>query len=151
RPVVYKKMPLDEHFPPIPEDPYSLSKRVNEETCAAYHRAYNMTTAAFRFAGGWPHQRCEQVGAAGLPPTQAWSDDLYQWVHVADIVAGLRQALEAFHLPGFGIYTLGAADTRCPEPTMELLQRFRPDLAESVDSPLPGRMALLSIEHARRT
>jgi UDP-glucose 4-epimerase len=149
RPVPHKKMPLDEHFPPIPEDPYSLSKRVNEETCAAYHRAYGMTTAAFRFAGVWSDQRYEERLATGLPPTQAWSDDLYQWVHVADIVTGLRQALEAPHLPGFGVYTLGAADTRCPEPTMELLHRLRPDLAETVDLPLVGRAALLSIEHAR--
>ena len=30
----------------------------------------------------------------GFKPTTAWSDDLYQWVHEADIVRGLRQALE---------------------------------------------------------
>lgn len=149
--VPYTKMPLDESFSPIPEDPYSLSKLVNEETCAAYHRAYDMTTAAFRFAGVWSHERYEQTVAAGLPPTTAWSDDLYQWVHVADVVTGLRQALERADLPGFGVYTLGAGDTRCPEPTMELLQRLRPDLAATVDAPLPGRAPLLSIGQAQQT
>lgn len=151
RPVAYPKMPVDESFPPVPEDPYSLSKLVNEETCAAYQRAYGMTTAAFRFAGVWPNERYEQKLDTGLPPTEAWSDDLYQWVHVADVVGGLRRALEAPDLSGFGVYTLAAGDTRCPEPTMELLQRLRPDLFETVDPPLVGRDPLLSIEHARHS
>ena len=149
--VPYTRLPLDEDFPPVPEDPYSLSKLVNEETCATYHRAYGMTTAAFRFAGVKPHQLYLEEVASGLPPTEAWSDGLYQWVHVADVVSGLRKALEERELPGFGVYTLGAGDTKCPEPTMELLQRFRPDLLEMVDPPLEGRAPLLSIERAQQT
>jgi nucleoside-diphosphate-sugar epimerase len=150
RPAPYTTMPLDESFDPVPEDPYSLSKRCNEETCAAFHRAYGLTTAAFRFAGvrspeGYATMRQEIV------PTTAWSDDLYQWVHVTDLVRGLRQALECSTLPGFGVYTLAAGDTRCPEPTMDLLRRFRPDLAAQVTRPLPGRASLLSIERARQT
>jgi len=149
KPVAYDRMPLDESFPPVPEDAYSLSKLVNEETCAAYHRAYGITTAAFRFAAVWSRQVFEKALAEGLPRTTAWSDDLYQWVHVADVAAGLRLALEEPELPGFGVYTLGAADTRCPEPTMELLQAFRPDLAQRVAVPLEGRAPLLSIARAR--
>ena len=72
-------------------------------------------------------------------------------VHVADVVRGLKQALECPTLPGFGVYTLGAADTHCPEPTMELLERFRPDLAAKVSRPLKGREPLLSIDRARST
>ena len=146
-------MPLDEGFRPVPEDPYSLSKLVNEHTCAAYHRAYGMTAIAFRFAGVWPQSRYAQVREAGLAPTTSWSDDLYQWVHVEDVARGIRQALEADHLTGFGVYTLGAADTRCPEPTEELLRRFRPVLARTLaaplPAPLPGRAPLLAIDRAR--
>lgn len=149
RPAPYEKMPLTEEFAPVPEDPYSLSKWVNEETCAAFHRAYGLTTAAFRFAGVQTAQWHERMVAQGLPPTEAWADDLYGWVHVADIARGLRQAVEAETLPGHGVYTLGAADTRCPEPTMELLERFRPDLARTVETALPGRAPLLSITRAQ--
>ena len=148
-PVAYTKLPLDETFPPIPEDPYSLSKWVNEETCAAFSRAYGITTAAFRFAGVWSDAMYEKARAEGLKPTAAWSDDLYQWVHVADVARGLRQALEAPGLPRHGVYTLGAADTRCPEPTQTLLERFRPDLRAGPDQPLPGRAPLLSIGRAQ--
>lgn len=144
KPVAYTKLPLDETFSPVPEDPYSLSKRVNEETCAAYHRAYGMTAISFRFAGVWSHDRHTQTLEDGLEPTNGWSDDLYQWVHVADVARGIRKALEAERLTG-GAYTLGAADTRCPEPTMTLLEQFRPDLARTLDESLIGRAPLLSI------
>lgn len=150
KPAVYTQMPVDEDFTPQIEDPYSLSKWVNEQTCEAFHRAYGLTTAAFRFAGVWTHTMYEKRWAEGLAPTTQWWDDLYQWVHVEDIARGLRQALEAPGLPGHGVYTLCAADTRCPEPTMTLLNRFRPDLAANVVAPLEGRTALLSIARARR-
>ena len=149
RPAPYDRMPLTEDFAPVPEDPYSLSKWVNEETCAAFGRAYGLTTAAFRFAGVQTAAWYERTVAEGLPPTLAWSDDLYCWVHVSDVARGLRQALEADGLPARGVYTLGAADTRCPEPTMNLLERFRPDLARTVEPPLIGRAPLLSIARAQ--
>jgi nucleoside-diphosphate-sugar epimerase len=151
KPVRYTYMPVDETFPPVPEDPYSLSKLVNEETCAAFHRAYGMTTAAFRFAGVWSKEMYEKRQAEGLQPTAQWSDDLYQWVHITDIVEGIRKAIEAADLPGYGAYTLSAADTRCPEATMDILRKLRPDLAQNVITPLEGRAPLLSIERARLT
>jgi len=151
KPVEYKSMPLDETFDPVPEDPYSLSKLCNELTCAAFSRAYGLTTAALRFAGVWNPDKYTQARANALPPTKAWSDDLYQWVHIADIATGIRQALEEPTLPTFGVYTLAAADTQCPEDTMELLEKFRPDLARNLTAPLPGRTGLLSIRKARET
>jgi len=151
KPPVYTKMPLDEDFPVVPEDSYSLSKHVNELTCAAFHRAFGITTAAFRFAGVWSESWYEDKIKKGLTPTTAWSDDLYQWVHRHDVCAGIRQALECPTLPGFGAYTLSAADTHRPEPTMEILRKFRPDLAVATHPPLQGREPLLSIRKARQT
>lgn len=146
KPSPYTSMPLNEKFIPVPEDPYSLSKHMNEDTCAAFTRAYGLTTAAFRFAGVW-RDELYQERRAKLEPTVCWSDDLYQWVHVEDIAQGLKAALEYEKLPEFGVYTLSAPDTRCPEPTMEILQRFRPDLP--VTEPLPGRAPLMSIRKAQ--
>jgi nucleoside-diphosphate-sugar epimerase len=149
RPVNYAKMPLDESFEPVPEDAYSLSKWFNELSCASYTRAHDMTTAAFRFAGVWNDKLYDDKLKEGLKPTTEWSDMLYQWVHVRDLTRGIRQALEASNLPAHGVSTLGAGDTTCPEPTMELLEKFRPDLAATVETPLPGRAPLLSIDRAR--
>jgi len=144
-------MPLTEDFKTVEEDPYSLSKRVNEETCATFTRAYGITTAAFRFAGVWNREVYAAQTAQPLPPTEAWNDDLFQWVHAEDVASGLKAALECATLPEFGVYTLSAADMRCPEPTMEILERFRPDLAANVTEELPGRAPLMSITKARRT
>lgn len=150
KPVEYDRLPLDESFPPVPEDPYSLSKYVNELTCAAFTRAYDITTAAFRFAGVYSVEAYE-AARQSLAPTENWSDDLFQWVHVKDIARGLRQALECHMLPAHGVYTLAAADTRCPEPSMQILERFRPDLAANLTRPLIGRQTLMSIDRARET
>jgi UDP-glucose 4-epimerase len=151
KPIDYPSLPLDETFEPIHEDPYSLSKFCSEHTCAMFARAYGMTTAALRFAGVWNPEQYERVRSAPLPPTEAWSDDIFQWVHVDDIVTGIRVALEEPNLPPYGAYTLGAADTRCPEDTIDLLRKFKPRLAEKLTAPLPGRTALLSIHKARQT
>ena len=144
---VYTTMPLDESYPPVVEDPYSLSKLCNEETCAAFHRAYGLTTAAFRFSGVWTDEMYERRRAS-MSPTKQWDDCLYSWVHVRDIAVGIRFALETPNLPGYGVYTLSAADTTCPEPTGEILDRFRPDLAMTLKRPLRGREPLLSIVQA---
>jgi len=150
RPSPYTSMPLTEDFKTVEEDPYSLSKRANEDTCAAFTRAYGITTAAFRFAGVRGPEASSRPAPA-LAPTTAWNDDLFQWVHAADIAGGLKAALESPTLPEFGVYTLSGPDTRCPEPTMEILEKFRPDLAVNLTEELPGRAPLMSITKARQT
>ncbi len=149
KPVDFPFLPLDETFNPVVEDPYSLSKLVNEYTCAAYHRAYGITATAFRFAAIWPDINYRRFLESCPGPTEGWSDDLYQWVHLEDVVKGIRQAIEKDDLPGYGVYTLGAADTRCPELTMEILEKFKPGLVKVLKKPLEGREPLLSIDKAR--
>jgi UDP-glucose 4-epimerase len=58
KPAPYASMPLDETFAPVPEDPYSLSKFVGEQTCAAFYRARHLSRA-------WP-----QTSSALLRPAQ---------------------------------------------------------------------------------
>lgn len=147
--VRYTHLPLTEAFPPEPQDPYSLSKLVNEYTCESFHRAYGIKTAALRFGGVWSDAVYDRTMEQGLPPTEAWSDDLYTWVHVRDIAKGIRQALEAPDLPGYGAYTLNASDTSCPEPTMELLRSLRPDYLTALTTEIQGRDALISSAKAR--
>lgn len=151
QPVVYAHLPLTESHRPEPQDPYSLSKLVNELTCEAFHRAYGLKTAALRFGGVWSDEVYARAMESELTATTAWSDDLYTWVHVRDIVTGIRQALEAPDLPGYGAYTLNASDTSRPEPTMELLRRLRPEYLSILTSPIEGRNALISSENARRS
>ncbi len=147
RPSPYTVLPLREDAPTAVEDAYSLGKLVGEEVCATFTRAWGMTTAAFRFAA---------VAADPLidawrkeAPPAAWSDDLWQWVHIDDVAAGLVDWLVHPAPPAHGVYTLGAGDTRVREPTMDLLRRLRPDLAAQVRAPIAGRDPLLAIDRAR--
>lgn len=151
KPPVYTKLPLTEDFKPVVEDSYSLSKLVNEETCAAFTRAFGMTTAAFRFAGVWTEEVYDNYVKQKPAPVTSWCDDLFQWVHCKDVVYGLRLALEKRDLPEHGVYSLGAPDTRCAEPTMDVLEKTRPEMLRTLTRPLVGREPLLSIEHARAT
>ncbi|MCX7804684.1 MAG: NAD(P)-dependent oxidoreductase [Planctomycetota bacterium] len=151
RPPDHGPLPMGEDFPCAPEDPYSLAKLANEHTCAAFYRAWGIETAAFRIAGVWSAAEYAKALARGPSPTTAWSDSLYNWVHVEDVAACFLLALEAPEIPGFGVYNLCAADTTRPEPTMDLLRRFRPDLAAKIREPLPGRASLISIARAART
>lgn len=151
QPPIIDPLPLDEDFRPVPEDTYSLSKWFNEEMCAAHHRAFGMTCTAFRFAGIWTDAMYRGHLAKGPQPTTQWSDDLFQWVHIDDVVEGIRLAVEKTDLPGFGVYTLGAADTRCPEPTMEIIERTKPEYLKLLKTSIPGREPLLSIKRARET
>jgi len=148
-PVLYSALPLTEEEASVPQDPYSLSKLVNEETCAAFQRAYGIRTAALRFGAVWSEDLYDTTLNKGLQPTQKWNDDLFTWVHVRDIATGIRQALETDKLPDHGVYTLNASDTRCPEQTMELLERFRPDYLPRLTTPVAGRDALISTKRAR--
>lgn len=149
KPVDYAELPLRESVRPEVEDPYSLSKWVNELNCEAYHRAYGITTAAFRFSGVWSPERYELALRDGLAAATAWNDDLWNWVHVDDVAAGLQRAVEAPELPGFGVYNLNASDTRALEPTESLIHRFKPEYAERLTEPLPGHAALVSTQSAR--
>src|SRR5690606_33468429 len=51
RPFQVDYLPIDEDHPLRPEDTYSLSKLMNEETLKAYGLAYGIRTVAFRLNG----------------------------------------------------------------------------------------------------
>lgn len=145
---VRRSLPLVEDEPISPEDPYSLSKATTEQIGATYHRAFGIEAVNLRFAGVWPETMYGDVMAKGLSPAEEWADDLFQWIHVRDVTQGIcKAALVDAVVPG--PITLAAADTRAPEPTLELLRRFRPDLIPHLREPVPERTGLLSIQRAR--
>ncbi|MBM7569198.1 NAD-dependent epimerase/dehydratase family protein [Paenibacillus sacheonensis] len=147
-PIAYTHFPLTEAFHPEPQDPYSLSKLVNELTCESFHRAYGIRTAALRFGGVWSDEVYDRAMEQGLSQTEEWPMDLFTWVHVRDIAIAIRQALEESDLPGFGAYTINASDTNRPESTMELLHKFRPEYLPLLNANIEGRGALISSERA---
>ncbi len=148
RTPIRRALPLTEAEPVEPEDPYSLSKAATELIGATYHRAFGIEVANLRFAGVWAESTYAKALTDGLPTTKAWADDLFQWVHVLDVTKGIAQAATVGTVAPEPI-VLGGPDTRAPEPTLELVRRYQPDLVANLVEPLPGRAPLLSIARAR--
>ncbi|MBO0813090.1 MAG: NAD(P)-dependent oxidoreductase [Microlunatus sp.] len=145
---VRRELPLTEDEKPVPEDPYSLTKLLTEEIGHAYHRAFGTEVVNLRFAGVMSQERYQKLITDGLPPTETFPVDLGQWVHEEDVAAGIVLAATIPTVTSAPI-VLGAGDTRLPEPTMDIIRRFRPDLEPYLTEPLPGRAPMLSITRAR--
>lgn len=148
RPRNWPYLPVDEAIPTDHEDAYSLSKYTNELNCVAWSNRTGMTTAAFRFAGVFPPEWTESYRTKAQPTTE-WPGELGNYVDLRDVVGGLMQALDCPTLPLSGTYHLTAPDTTLLEPSMEIIERFRPELLSRIRTPLPGRTTMLSHQRAR--
>jgi UDP-glucose 4-epimerase len=147
-PPVWRRLPVTEDEPVVPEDPYSLSKAVTELLGQTYGRAFRLEVANLRFAGVVGQAGYERWLEEGLPATETWDDLLWGWIHIADVTQGIVRAATVPQVVPEPT-TLAAADTRAPEPTLTLLERFRPNLIPHLREPLDGRASLLSIARAR--
>lgn len=143
------RLPLTGDEPRVPEDPYSLSKGITEDIGWTFRRAYGVEAVNLRFSSVWKVPEYEEALAAGLPMTEEWATDLWQWVHVLDVVQAVRRAVTGPD-PTSEPMVVGAGDTRAPEATVDLIRRFKPGLERDLREPLAGRAPLLSIAWARQ-
>ncbi len=132
-PFPISRLPIDESHPTFPEDSYSFTKRAGEDLLASYSRAYGIRTYVTRIAGVCPEERRRQI-AANAKPLSGWSEWLWGWVGSEDVAAAHRLLMEkAATLPTHDVYFLNADDTTCLEPSLAIVERFRPDLLPVVE------------------
>ncbi len=117
-------VPVDEEHPLEVEDPYGLSKAINERTAEMFHRRYGMTIAALRF--GWilsgQEARAEAEQFAGDPLRN--QSGLWSYVDERDAAAACLNAIDAPDF-GFAILNIIGADTLATIPTGEALESIR--------------------------
>jgi len=131
------------------EDSYSYSKLAGEELLASFTRAYGIRTYVTRPSGICPPQR-RQAMAQNAQPATGWNEWLWGWVASEDVARMHRMIMEAVEtLPPHDVYFLNGADTTALEPSLELVERFRPDLLPLVRD-LSGHAAFFSTAKARR-
>lgn len=138
--------PVDEDHPLLPQDPYGLSKVVDEQTAAMFHRRTGMAIVALRFH--WivtPEEAREGAAQATADPSHRLVE-LWGYIDVRDAAAACRLALEA-DVAGFEVCTIAAADTLLDMPTEEALRRWCPEVP--LRRPLPGISGAWSIARAR--
>lgn len=138
-------LPIDEEHPCYPEDSYSFSKRCGEDLLASYTRAYGIRTYVTRPSGITPEERRKQI-AANAKPTNGWTPWLWCWVGSEDVASAHRMIMEKTdELPPHDVYFLNADDTVALEPSLELVERFKPELLPKVKS-LEGHQSFFNCD-----
>lgn len=148
RPFPIHYLPLDEAHPSDVEDSYSYSKLAGEELLASFSRAYGLRTYVTRPSGICPPERLRAM-AEGMKPAKGWVDSMWAYVASEDLAVLQRMIMEkAAALPMHAVYIANAADTAALEPSLELVEKYRPDLLP-VTRGLQGHDAFFSIAKAR--
>lgn len=146
-PPRWQYLPIDEAHPGEPEDSYSVSKACNEIQLRAF-AAYGMKTYALR--SGWildAERRDMVANKRAAVPTTDIRKVFNSYIAIEDAAQAHVLLTETAHrgaLPAFDVYYLNADDSLAPEPSMELLQKFRPDLVEKLREPLPDFASFFS-------
>jgi nucleoside-diphosphate-sugar epimerase len=142
-------LPIDEEHPRRPQDAYSLTKLMDEETLAALHRRTGIRAIAIR------------------PPLMLWPDNLeasqirqrlddpalsfrvlWTYCDIRDLVQGFRLALEDETLE-CETFFITAADALCRAPLCDVVPRFYPGL-EEMAAKLTGTAPAVTSEKAMR-
>lgn len=121
-------LPLNEAHSAKPVDAYGASKLLMEELAARYTRKTGIETIMLRYCWVFFPQTYEvmkaiQADSAHAPRT------FFTYIDVRDVGQAILKSLEVKAIPdGHQRFLLAAEDSYRPEPTLELVKRFYPDL-----------------------
>lgn len=139
-------LPVDEDLPPLVEDPYGLSKLVDESTAQMMARRHGMTVVALRLPFVADEPRRRQRLAATLADPLVGSAEMWAYLDVRDAARALRLAITA-PLAGFQPILVAAPQTLAPYATGDLIACYHPD--SPLRRPLPGRTVPIDLTRAR--
>ena len=144
RPFDVKYLPIDEDHPCDPEDSYSFSKLTGERLLESYSKAYGMHCYALRAAGINDEAHRINIAKSAKPQTE-WTEWMYPWVASEDLASAHRLLMEkANSITPFGAYFCNNDDTHILEPTMEMIEKYRPDLVKLVHGGIKDHDTLFS-------
>ncbi len=142
-------LPIDEQVPLQVEDPYALSKQVDELSAEFMWKRHGMTVVALRlpFLGGIDDTiRARAEGVAIDPGAANAAREFWTYLETRDAaracVLGLTEPP-----PGCHVVSVAAPNTLAPYPTEQLLAAYHPDVPRR--AAFPGRMAPFDLSRAR--
>lgn len=143
----FEYFPLDEEHPTYNEDPYSLSKWICEEQANSFARRYEqMIISSMRFHGVVP-DRSTMVQAKSYSQTDAAVKNL--WAYTRSEAASRACLLSlTSDFTGHEVFYIVAPDTISDIPSLELKQKFFPDVAVRGD--LSGHRGFFDCSKAER-
>ena len=88
-------LPIDEHHPLRPQDPYGLSKVACELLCEGYSRRYGMNTVCLRAPWIWvPEEKEQNFYRQLILEYPIWHKNLWAFIHVIDVAHAVTKALK---------------------------------------------------------
>ncbi len=124
RPIGPLSLPIDEDHPRRPQDAYSLSKLIDEETMAALHRRTGIKAISIRPPlVVWPANYPQHISELDDPSIR--HRVLWSYCDVRDLAIGFRLALEDQTLDCETVF-ITADDALARESLAKLLPRFYP-------------------------
>ncbi len=138
--------PVDEAHPLEVEDPYGLSKVINERTAEMFARRSGATIAALRF--GWILSREDARTEAERFATDPLRNrsGLWSYIDERDAAAACLAAIDA-PPSGYAALNVIGTDTLATIPTAEALARYAPEV--EVRAPIAGFSTPFSTARAR--
>ncbi len=139
--------PLDDATPLQVEDPYALSKEVDEATARMVARRYGMDVVAMRFPFVCDDARradrlSRTLADPGMAAREAWA-----YLDVRDAAEATWRGLSA-SVTGMRSVFLAAPEILAPYPTEDLIRKYHADA--EIRRPLPGRAVPIDVEPAQR-
>ncbi len=138
--------PVDEEHRLLPQDPYGLSKEVDERTAEVFHRRTGMTVFALRFHWISNPGEASQQAARLQEDSAPHAQNLWGYVDVRDAALACRLGIEG-EAGGFEAFNITASDTLSETPTEDLIRRYCP--ATELRAPISGTESGWSIQKAR--
>ncbi len=137
-------VPVDESHPLEVEDPYGLSKVVNERTAEMFARRGGASIVALRF--GWILSAAEARHEAANVAADPASAALWGYIDERDAALACLAAIDA-NRRGYLVLNVIGGDTLIDLPTVQAIERFAPEveIRETID----GFESPFSVERAR--
>ena len=145
-PLSPRYAPVDEAHPNLGNDPYALSKEVDETTARTMQRRHGYQVAALRIMNSAPMERqiARAIDAEGEPCRIA--GELWSYLDIRDAARAFLLAVER-DIPGYHTINVAAPDTYSSLPTAELLRRCHP--TTELRRPIVGRETPMDLTRAR--
>jgi nucleoside-diphosphate-sugar epimerase len=143
-------VPIDEHHPLRPEDPYGTSKLACEMLCQSYTRKGGIQTICLRPPWVWVPERAEQTRYRLLIQEYSnWHKNLWAFIDVRDLVSAVRLCVDSLSLPEHDAYFVCADENWTGRESRSLIAEYFPE-TKHIAEEFGGAMSLLSNLKAKR-
>jgi len=140
---------VDEDHPRYPQDCYSLSKAFAEDLAIAFTRRSGLQTICLRPCGIWVPERREKY-RVGMDDPSLHRTGMWVYVDVRDAARAFRLAAEVPELPEHSVCYVAAADLAAREETLELIDRFYPNVSRVDRERLSGHRSVIDGSRAEQ-